>query len=251
MSEGTITDLNDLPELLAEEWVGPLRYFRGQTKDWPLIPSLGRLVKGMSFREVEGMLFHEFKEEFVLRHPDPRKELTFAGAEQFDWDWVFAAIAQHHGLPTRLLDWSTDAGKALFFATAGDELSDGVLYAFHDKTKISLRSGVPYRTFEDSPFRITEVRPFDAVRHGLTFPRIIAQDGVLTFQPDPTNDLIAHLELGRDARQKWAKWRIPRAAKLHLRRQLEATGISMATMFPEAEGVCRHVLYKVLGQPSR
>lgn len=256
LTEDTIIDLDTLPDVLgAEWWQGKRLFFRGQPQNWPLIPSLGRRCKGSSFFEIEKNLFDEFKKEYIQRqgHPkdSPEDSWQQPDSERFDWDWIFAAIAQHHGLPTRLLDWSTNVKKALFFSIANesdkDRESDGVLYGFHDRTAISLRSGVPCLTHNESPFRIHNVRPFTACGHGLNLDRIKAQEGVFTFQPDSTNDLIAELELGKDPQQKWRKWRIPRGAKTKIRGQLEREHISLETMFPGIDGICKHVNYKVFG----
>lgn len=134
-----------------EEYLGTVRnelpsgrtYFRGQSRlisrGYTLKPSIGRYAHllDLSFtgrKELECDVLDVFTNHLVahVQHL-PRS------------DWEALAIAQHHGLPTRFMDWTTNPLAALYFAVRETEV---------DETRQALNSAV-YVLISD-PHRYTD-----------------------------------------------------------------------------------------------
>ena len=119
--------------------------FRGQNMDWPLIPQIGRVSLHKARAREEEYMLRDF---FTYARSHLRKE-DLTKLEKL-------SIAQHYGVPTRLLDWTEDPLTALYFATndGPKSIASGVVWTFSFEINhpIILNPSRNFDPFQDNQF---------------------------------------------------------------------------------------------------
>jgi hypothetical protein len=196
--------------------------FRGHSNSaFELKSFVGRSAHTSASRaKFESSLFNIFVREaqgYLLSFPDD--------------PWEQLSLAQHHGLPTRLLDWSHNPLVALYFAVSANHETDGELFALRATTKTSSKIQI------GSPF---EIRRATKYYPRLVSPRIKAQEGLFV--------VCADLEkpLDHSLREDWSieRFTIPAEAKPKIRYELFRLGVHASSLFPDIDGLAARLAWQ-------
>ncbi|MFD2181951.1 FRG domain-containing protein [Rhodoplanes azumiensis] len=177
-----------------------------------LVPSVGRPREGFTYSvALEEALLDQFKRE-ALPFLDHRP-IT-------EWEWL--ALAQHHGVPTRLLDWSESPSVSLFFAVWGNDHDDAGLYIVRRPSAVV--------ALDCHPFKVRKVSFFYP---GYVTPRLVSQRGLFTVHPKP------------DEPYRCGEMRqivIDKSCKPDFRRKLDSSGIHHAAIFMDLDSLSRRLV---------
>jgi hypothetical protein len=203
--------------------------FRGQPCDKPLRPKFGRVEAKGERRKIERLILDKFNRA----HP------PFSEFEPED-EWDLLALAQHHHLVTRLLDWTRSAPAALWFAVReparqkedGKGFENGVVWVLCALVKDYLQA-------ED----IKRYRPLDnrlatrIFRPKAISRRIVAQSGVFTIHKLIGGKDFTALEDDPRYENKLEKIIIPRAAFPSIRKALDMFNANASVLLPDLDGL--------------
>ena len=176
---------------------------------YPLTPSLFRINSG-EFDLLERNLMWLFTTQgrpYIPQEPSNPLE------------WLI--VAQHHGLPTRLLDWTLSPLIAAFFAVQSLSTTDAAVYIL-DRGLFQHPEDVDLKKLDDYP----------AIFPPHITNRITAQHGMFTIHPTARPQLD-----GPDI----LKVVIPATAKRHFLGKLTKYGVHDAALFPGLDGLSKHL----------
>ncbi len=251
MNEIRATGWADLQEKLFEgAWRPDLHLFRSQyafrglsQAGYPLETSLYRLCGRET--DLERHLLRNFR-KYAHRDVVERDSV---------WHWL--AVAQHHGLPTRLLDWTYSPFVAMHFATNDiDKFDvDGAIWAVNYAQAHQYLPAVFRKMLRAEGSDVFTVEMLSKVSGTLAEFDILSEDNFAVFFEPPSLDdrivnQIALFSVLSDPQAVLDDWLvkhpavfrkiiIPAALKWELRDKLDQANVNERVLFPGLDGLSR------------
>ncbi len=229
--------------------------FRGcSVADEDLSTSLAKL--GGDAAELEGHLLRNFR-KYATRDAVPVDSA---------WNWL--ALGQHHGLPTRLLDWTFSPYVALHFAsTARDRRKrDGVVWMVDYVRAHELAPRAWRAELEAEGANVFTTELLAAVARDLTELEPNGEPFVLFVEPPSFDErivnqyalfsLLSRLDVSLDDwldehQEVGRRLVIPAELKWEIRDKLDQAGINERVLFPGLDGLTRWVTRYYEPRPTR
>jgi hypothetical protein len=248
MDETVIRTLADLHDRLAQCHVDLFRgeivrlrrlcfLYRGQPQDLPLLPVLFRDKQGQpipveTIKQYEMPLLNRFKAESPYLLPSIPTN---------DWDWL--SLARHFGLPTRLLDWTSNPFIALFFALDGEQCTTPVIWTY----RTSAPQIVTNEHKDQKLFDIDKTKIFQPTRHSL---RVALQAGWHTVhkfhKAKDGTETVRPLDTMESHQHRMKRIFVDPKAASYLRWELANMGITHASVYGDLGAVCTSIYRSVV-----
>ncbi|MFN8461493.1 MAG: FRG domain-containing protein [Anaerolineales bacterium] len=211
--------IQSIQEFVVEVSKNSHLYYRGvPNKDYKLIPSIGRKQKISleALTRIESGMLRQFKFRaipFLNYHPAN------------DWEWLI--LGQHHGMSTRLLDWTSNPLTALYFACTGDTNIDGAIYSI---------SSIPtLLDTEKSPDPFNVEKDYMIIPPHIS-PRVAAQSSLFSASKNPLIPLEGTIE------KPITKYIVNSKRKFAILSFLVLKfGIGPSSLFPGLDGLCEQI----------
>lgn len=209
-----IRSVKDLLDVVQENLTTTVVYRGVKSSSFRLVPQVGRR------RSRSNTSLTASDERHILKLFKERVVAYLKVAPSNEWEWL--AIAQHHGLPTRLLDWTRNPLVAAYFAVEEEYDGDSAIYALRGNEYLKV-------DLHPDPFKVKRVAK---VIPSHVSTRIAAQSGLFTLHPEP--------EVAFDS-PNLRKFIVPSGNRRSIKRELNKIGVDGASLFPDLDGIARHI----------